>query len=68
MKRFGGWEFASGLNPNTTSLLNETFFNQLNNIIASTNQPVLVDASKVATLFLINPPQVSVNNNRVLFF
>ncbi len=63
MKRFGGIEFLSRDNPISFNLVNETFINQLNNLINQTNgQMSMADAAKVATLFQVYPPQVSVNN------
>jgi energy-coupling factor transporter ATP-binding protein EcfA2 len=62
MKRFGGFEFLLRYMSNSLDLVNETLIKQIINIINRTNQSsLMIDASKIASLFRIYPPQVSVN-------
>jgi hypothetical protein len=61
MKRFGGIEFLSHLNSKNADLLDETVINQLRNLFIEVSQSVLmIDLEKIAALFQIHPPQVSV--------
>jgi hypothetical protein len=58
MKRFGGFEYLLQYISNSFYLINETLIEQIINI---TNQESsIIDASKIASLFQIHPPQVSV--------
>jgi len=59
MKRFGGFEFLFEYISNSFDLVNETLIQQIINITNQANQTI--DASKIASLFRIYPPQVSVN-------
>ena len=68
MKRFGGFEFPSIVNTDIITLFDENFFTRLSNIMNRTNQTETIDAAKVASLFEINPPQASVNKNKLEFF
>jgi hypothetical protein len=68
MKRFGGLEFPSIVNTDVITLFNENFFTQLNNLMVRTNETGTIDTAKVASLFQINPPQASVNNNKIRVF
>ena len=62
MKRFGGFEFLPGNNSGVVNVLSEALLNQLLNVINRTNQSVTtIDVAKVADLFRIYPPQISVN-------
>ena len=61
MKRFGGFEFLSYFIADKIELLNETLLDRLINVTNPTNQSSLdVDSQKIAPLFQIYPPQVSV--------
>ena len=58
MKRFGGFEFRPSNNTATLELINETTLNQLNSL---GNAATFINATKVAALFRVYPPQASVN-------
>ncbi len=61
MKRFGGIEFVSYSNSTSVDLLDATVINQFIDLFIKANQSALtIDAAKIAALFQINPPQVSV--------
>ncbi|CAF1011818.1 unnamed protein product [Rotaria sordida] len=61
MKRHGGFDFLPQNNLNNIDLLNEELINRLMNIINQTDQSVLkIDIAKIASLFRIHPPKVSV--------
>ena len=61
MKRFGGIEFLLRYMPNSLDLLNETLIDQIVNATRTINQlPSTIDASRIASLFRIYPPQASV--------
>ncbi|CAF0854184.1 unnamed protein product [Adineta ricciae] len=61
MKRFGGIEFLSRSNLTAYELLDETLIQQLANINGQINQTtVTIDATKLAKLFRIHPPQASI--------
>ena len=63
MKRFGGIEFLSRSNLTVYDLLDETLIQQLANINGRINQTIVtINATKLATLFRIHPPQASVTN------
>jgi hypothetical protein len=55
MKRFGGMEFFLRYTTNSLDLVNETLISQIANLSSS-----MIDASKIASFFRIQPPQVSV--------
>jgi len=59
MKRFGGFEFLLQYLSNSFDFINETLIQQIIDITNQANQTI--DASKIASLFRIQPPQVSVN-------
>jgi len=59
MKRFGGFEFLLQYLSNSFDLINETLIQQIINITNQENQTI--DASKIASLLQIQPPQISVN-------
>jgi len=62
MKRFGGFEFFHNLNSLTKSNpFNESVISQINRFINLTNQSSISNAQKIASLFEINPPQISVS-------
>lgn len=64
MRRFGGLEFLSTTISNQLQIFNETMIEQIIRII---NQDSLnINPVKVASLFRIAPPQISVNS--LLFF
>ncbi|CAF4021231.1 unnamed protein product [Rotaria sp. Silwood2] len=61
MERFGGFEFLLQSISNSYNLVNETLINQIINITDGKEQLLpMIDASKIASLFQIFPPQVSV--------
>ncbi|CAF1162270.1 unnamed protein product [Adineta steineri] len=62
MKRFGGFEFLLRYMPNDVQLVNERLINQIINITNPKNQSSLstIDATKIAPLFRIFPPQASI--------
>ncbi|CAF4835937.1 unnamed protein product, partial [Rotaria sp. Silwood2] len=63
MKRFGGFEFLLQNDLNSIDLLNETLINKLMYTISQINKSTsMIDAAKVAALFRVYPPQISVNN------
>ncbi|UJR30912.1 hypothetical protein I4U23_018422 [Adineta vaga] len=57
MKRFGGFEFLSRDGSISYDLFNETLIEQMNNLINRTDSTI--DATKLAPLFRIYPPQAS---------
>ena len=59
MKRFCGLEFLLRYMSNSFDLVNEKLINQIINI--TNRSPLAIDASKIASLFRMYPPQVSVN-------
>ena len=63
MKRFGGFEFLTQYLPSHLTLVNENLINQLINLTNSTSASSQINASKIASLFRIYPPQVSVSVN-----
>jgi hypothetical protein len=65
MKRFGGFEFLLRYMSTSLDLVNETLINQIASII---DPSLTIDASKIASLFRISPPQASVNILMTDFF
>jgi hypothetical protein len=69
MKRFGGIEFISYSNSTSVDLLDATVINQFIDLFIKANQSALmIDAAKIAALFQINPPQVSVLSFLLSYF
>jgi energy-coupling factor transporter ATP-binding protein EcfA2 len=60
MKRFGGFEFLLQYMSDSIDLINETLIEQIINLTNQTSSTI--DASKIASLFRIYPPKVSVRN------
>ncbi|CAF4573561.1 unnamed protein product, partial [Rotaria sp. Silwood2] len=61
MKRFGGFEFLLQNDLNSIDLLNETLINKLMYTISQINKSTsMIDAAKVAALFRVYPPQISI--------
>lgn len=62
MKRFGGFEFLSRDNIKTINLLDEDFINRITELMTQSNQSASnINATKIVSLFQINPSQASVN-------
>ncbi len=69
MKRFGGIEFVSYSNSTSVDLLDATVINQFIDLFINASQSALtIDAAKIAALFQINPPQVSVLSFLLSYF
>ncbi|CAF3444208.1 unnamed protein product [Rotaria sp. Silwood1] len=61
MKRFGGFDFLPQTNLSSIDLFNEKLFKQLMYVINQANQSASkINGAKIANLFRIYPPQVSV--------
>ncbi|CAF2630332.1 unnamed protein product [Rotaria sp. Silwood2] len=61
MKRFGGFDFLPQTNLSSIDLVSETLINRLMDLMSRTNQSVSkIDGAKIAALFRIYPPGVSV--------
>jgi hypothetical protein len=63
MKRFGGTEFIAREQSDALQVFDETLINQLINVTRRMNQSASppIDAAKIAALFELAPPQVSVS-------
>ena len=67
MKRFGGTEFLARSQSDALQLFDETLIDQLINVTRGTNQSdsARIEAAKIAVLFELAPPQVSVSTQAI---